>query len=115
MIGAPVYYAIRLAKGAPRCGAKVWRGPIIDPVTNEPLDRGDRWQAEINGTSVEPYSVVIEFDGVTGAPIVKGEVIDYTEYKYLCDVAAWAAQPGVDAPEREPRKAIDLNRIAPIF
>ncbi len=111
----PQYYAVRLVRGGVRVGVKVWRGPIMDPVTHEALDRGDRWQVEVNGEQVEPFSIIIELDGVSGEPVIKGERISITEYDYIKSVAAWAKTPGVDAPESEPRKAIDLNALPPIF
>lgn len=114
MIG-PFLYACRLVKDGPRCGVKVWLGPIMDPLTGEELDRGERWQAEINGQSVEPHTVIIEIDGQSGLPVVKGERIDEAEYAHLIAVSDWARLPGVDAPESNPRAPIDLGKIRPIF
>jgi len=110
-----IYYAVRLAKNGPRCGLKVLYGVPNDPVTGEPLDRSPRWQCWLNDESVEPWSVIMELDGVTQQPVINGELIDEAEYKYLCDVSQWASAHAPDSPEANPRRPIDLAAMKPIF
>lgn len=108
---APKMFAVRLTKSGPRCPLKVWYGTPSDPVTGEPLDRSPRWHCELSGVLIEPEALLMLVGDVA---YVKGEEVDAVEFKYLCDVAAWAAK-NPDAPEHDPRRAIDLNQLPPVF
>lgn len=109
---APKMYAARLAAKGPRVGVKVWYGVPLDPDTSEPLDRAARWQVTVSGEFIDPLQMLMLVGNVA---YIKGEEILPEEYKYLCDVAAWATAHAPDAPEASPRQAIDLNAAKPIF
>lgn len=49
-VPTPGFYRIRQGRGTVPSAVRIWLGPIIDPDTGETmLERGERWQASING------------------------------------------------------------------
>lgn len=108
----PRLFAVRLVKGGPRVGVGAWYGIPADPITGEPLDRAARWQVTVSGKFVDPLTLLMLVGDVA---YIKGDEISPQEYDYLMSIAAWAKRPGVNAPESDPRKAIDLNKLPPVF
>jgi hypothetical protein len=95
------FYKVRLVKGGPWCSARIWYGIPNDPLTGEPLDRGPRWQALRCGQDCDVYDLW---------PFCIANKIDEGEYNYLLSVEKWAIN-APDAPEADPRKAIDLLTV----
>lgn len=114
MIG-PFFYRVRLVKGAPWSAVKLWKGFSIDPDTLELLtERPFIWRAILNGEHVDVYDVVIEFDGITQMPVVKGEQVNEAEYEFLLGDHLWAKAHAPDEPAAKPRERVDMNSIPPI-
>lgn len=110
----PIFYKMRLAKGACVSVAKVWRGFPTDPDTFEVLtERPFIWRAVLNGEDVPIETVMIEFDPA-GVPVIKGDRCDEIEYLRLTETHLLAREHSLPWPEATPRKAIDLNRLEPI-
>lgn len=99
------FYRVKLVKNGPWCSARLWYGVPADPLTGEPLDRSPRWQALRAGNECALNDLW---------PWCHGNEIDKAEYNYLLSVEKWAVN-APDAPEHDPRKAIDLNKLQPIF
>jgi hypothetical protein len=50
-------YRIRLAKGGPFVGLRIWLGHALDPVTGEEMsERPMLWQCRLNGTQLVPVA-----------------------------------------------------------
>lgn len=110
----PAYYRITMVRGGPSVPCKIWYGCPLDPDTQEPLDRSPRWHCEAGGVLLDdPFRVIILIGDQP--PIVKGERIDEAEYQFLLADAAWCKQHDPEAPEAQPRKRVDLNKLPPIF
>lgn len=92
------YYRMRLRSGGALCGVRIWHGAPNDPVTGEELDRSHRWQAHVNGGS-------INLDRVW--PKCADEPVDEAEYHYLCTVHEWAKANAPDSPQANPMKRIN--------
>lgn len=86
---------MRLVRGGPLVGIKLWYGPSKDPITGETLDRSSWWHAEANG---EP----IEFDRVW--PQCAGEEISAKEYAFLRDRTQWAKRNDGYDPMANPKR-----------
>ncbi len=109
------FYKIRLAKGAPYSALKIWRGFPINPDDGSlMMDRPILWRAFLNGEDVPVEDHAIEFDQITTEPVIKGELISEDDYLLLMKTNLWAKEHKPDAPEANPRKAIDLNSLPPI-
>jgi hypothetical protein len=93
------HYRMRLVKGGPAVGVRVWHGPPHDPHTGEEMDRSWRWQAEING---EPADIGFVW------PACGREPIPAAEYAYLTEMARWAQRNAPASPAANPRRKIDL-------
>lgn len=122
----PHFFRVQLVKQGSPCGFKIWYGEPLDPVTGEPLDRSPRWQAELNGESVDPFIIVIDFAFPLGEPdypymgerchpLIKGEEITQDEYNYLVALHNHAVQYDPTMPEADPRKPVNLREMAPVL
>jgi hypothetical protein len=109
------YYAVRLVKNGPRVPLKIACISAQDPETGEDLDRSPVWRAWRNGDEVDIFHAIIDFDGLTMLPVVKGETIDEREYEHLLRLKQWAEKHAPDAPEANPRRPIDLGRMPSLF
>lgn len=108
-----LYYRVRRVKAGPLVPCKIWFGPPLDPVTGEEMDRAPRWQVEVSGKLIDdPFSVVHLIGNQE--PIIKGEQISKEEFEFLLSDAQWCREYEPDAPEANPTKPIDLNKMAPI-
>ncbi len=110
----PTYHKIRLVKGGPFCGLKVWYGVPIDPITGETLiERPAIWRAEVNGEQMPINDVAPQFADGTGH-VTRDGMISESEYLYYCNVTKWAVAYSPNDPYATPRKTIDMNKMEPI-
>lgn len=72
---------MRLVRGGPLVGVRIWHGPPLEPWTREEMDRAPRWNAEVNGMHAE-------LDRVW--PKCELYPIDEAEYRYLTESCGWA-------------------------
>lgn len=100
------WYKVRLVRGGPWVGVRVWFGPPLDPETGEELDRSPRWQAVQDGAFVDVWRL---WPGCALHPI------DEAEYAFRCARSEHAKRFAPHEPEASPTSAIDLNRLAPLF
>lgn len=102
------FYRIRLVKGAAWSAIKVWFGPPLDPDTGDILwERPCLWRCLINGQDDAIEAVMIELDGTTGLPVIKGDEISETDYLYHLKTYIWARDHAPDSPEAKPKQKID--------
>lgn len=99
------FYRTRLVKNGVWVPVKITYGPPRDPDTGETLDRSWRWTALRAGEEVDVFDV---WPGCSGAPITE------EEYEFQLADAAWARKYAPIDPKANPRKAVDLNAMAPI-
>jgi hypothetical protein len=101
------YYKTRLCRGGPWVPVVIRYEVTPDPYFPENImDRGAVWSAEVAG---EPVDV---FDAW---PLRCDEPIAESEFNYLMALAEWAEDNAPDAPEAQPRQAIDLHNMNPLF
>lgn len=98
---------MRLVRGGPLVGIRIWHGEPLEPWTREPMDRGPRWNAEINGMHGE-------LDRVW--PSCLRYPIDKAEYDYLTESCGWARQNDGFDPMGQPYKKTNWDDAsAPAF
>jgi hypothetical protein len=110
----PGHYRMRLVKRGPYVPAAIrlpcpmvpaGPGSGADPVDwCRPLDRPRHPVGEIDGRPVPAHDVWLY-----------AEPVDAAEYQYLREIREWAAACAPDAPEANPRRAIDLRTEPPPF
>lgn len=98
----PGYYATRLVRRGPEVAARIWMEPPIDPITKEPMDRPPMMLATLGGKPIDPHRLWV---------MVAGRTIDKAKFDYLSGVKTWAEQHAPDAPEANPKKAVDFNTL----
>lgn len=99
-------YRMRLVKGAVWSAIRIWFGPPHDPVTGEEMDRSHRWQASINGKTIDHITRVW--------PRVAEDSIDQAEYDRLMALQKWSEQHDPDGPFSNPAEPVDrLNAPLP--
>ncbi|MES2903244.1 MAG: hypothetical protein V4696_03580 [Pseudomonadota bacterium] len=94
------FYRMRLVRGGPLVGIRIWHGRPKDPLTGEIMDRSWRWQAEANG---DP----IDLDRVW--PACTGDEIASAEYDYLKRRTEHARQHDGFDPTANPRRRTNWN------
>ena len=100
------YYRRRLVKDGPWVAVKVWKGFPIDPVTGEMLfERPQMWRGLLNGDDVDIWDVW---------PECSGGKISEEEYVFILTRHLWAKVHDPTAPEANPRKPIDRNKMPAI-
>jgi len=98
------FYKMRLVRGGPPAGIRIFYGPPNDPVTGEVMDRGYRWQAEVNGT-------YMELDRVW--PACMRESIPEAEYRFMSKAQAHARAHDGFNPLGSPTKRVDWETATP--
>ncbi len=112
----PFFYKIRLAKGSVWSALKVWFGPPVDPINEQPMwDRSPIWRAFLNGEHVPIEDIMTEMDGVTGLPTIKGDACTEEDYLFYLRDHLWAKANKPDDPAANPRQKIDLNALPTLF
>lgn len=94
---------MRLVRGGPLVGIRIWYGAPLDPTvydprdpaTHAPMDRMHRWQALANGE-------LIDFDRVW--PACTGDPIEEREYLFLSERTKWAKANDAYDPAANPRR-----------
>ena len=103
----PGYFKMRLVKGGPEVAVHLRHGPAIDPVTGETLDRSFMWSVWVNGREdpkQDPWRVH-EY----------GRRIGKRMHDHMVAVAHWAENQAPGLPEANPRRRVDLNKMASLF
>lgn len=112
----PMFFKMRLVRGAAYSAVCVWKSCPTDPDTGETLyERPATWRCKINGQDDAVEAAMIEFDGTTNLPVIKGEPCDEAEYTFILKDHLYHKQYFPDAPQAKPRERIDLNRIPTLF
>ncbi len=93
----PGFYRVRMVRGGPFVGARIYRPCPVDPSHGDHLDRWPALCAEIDGESCSVDRVWL-----FGEPITAGE------FEYLRARSRFASNHRPDLPEAEPRKPVDL-------
>lgn len=89
------YYRMRLVRGGPLVGIRIWFGPPLEPWCREEMDRYWRWNAEANGEHVE-------LDRVW--PQSVSDEITEDEYRFLVERTKWAKRNDAFDPMSAPRR-----------
>lgn len=111
---APGFYKIRLTRGGPFVAARILHQPGRDPIDGTPLDRSYWWTAIIDGEPVAEPSTSAEEAGVFRIwPVCWS--IGEAEYDYLLANAKWAKAHAPHEPAANPRQAINLRNLDPVF
>jgi hypothetical protein len=98
------FYRMRLVRGGPLVGIRIWFGPPLEPWTREEMDRAPRWNAEVNNLHAE-------FDRVW--PACMRERIDEDEYRFLTDRCGWARMWDGFDPMGQPTKRVNWDDASP--
>lgn len=96
------FYRLKLRQGAPLCGVRIWHGPPRDPLTDEILDRGWRWQAEANGRYIEIERVW---------PRCAKDPIDRATYEKLAALTEHALAHNPADPMATPERKVDWGTM----
>lgn len=103
-----MFFKMRLVKGAAYSAVCVWKSCPTDPDTGEMLyERPETWRCKINGQDDAIEAVMIEFDGTTNLPVIKGEPCDEIEYRRILKTHTMAVEQNLPWPEAKPRVAIN--------
>lgn len=86
---------MRLTRGGPLVGIRIWFGPPLDPVTRDVMERYWRWNAEADGDH-------IDLDRVW--PQCVGDPVSESEYRFLKDRSQWARRNDAYDPKATPRR-----------
>lgn len=86
---------MRMVRGGPLVGVRIWYGQPLEPWTGEIMDRAHCWNAEVNGEWVELERVW---------PQCTGDAIDEDEYNFLSQRTDWARRNDAYDPLAQPRR-----------
>ena len=103
----PGHFKLRLVKKGPWVAAVVFRPCPLEIHVDAPWQWLDRWPrlcAEIDGRSADPERVR-DF----GRPITQAE------YLYMSAAAEWDRRHDPAAPAANPRQAMSLDEMRPLF
>jgi hypothetical protein len=106
----PGFYRLRLVKGGMPAPVRVELVGEFCPETGEPMEDIET-VVTVDGVK-QPFERIdrlIESINIGGQPVTEAE------YNYRLDVGQWAKAYAPDDPAADPRSAIDLNRMKPIF
>lgn len=101
----PGYYKRKLVKGGVFVPARIWMFQEIDEETGELLS-DELLQCEVNGTYADPEDA---WSWICANPIRE------QEFHYLTARIEHAVRHEPDDAFADPRKAIDLNAVPPMF
>lgn len=93
-----------MVRGGAPAGVRIFYGPPLDPVTGEEMDRGHRWQAQVNGQYEELERVW---------PACMREPIDEAEYRFMVRASEHARKHDGYSPLGQPRKRVDWDSATP--
>lgn len=96
-------FRIKLVRAGPWVAAEIRR-----------CDAG-RWQAWIDGKALHPSHADPALAGDVFAVWHYGEMITRSEHDFLVKAARWARAHAPDRPEANPRRAIRVGSLPPIF
>lgn len=102
------YFRYRLGSGQPYIGVRVLFGPPTDPYTGEELDRGWRWQLEIQGDRYLPSGEAHDWNRHWPACAQPENAITEAEYRGYIAKQAWARQHAPKSAFAEPGRKVDL-------
>lgn len=99
------YYRMKLVRGGPFVGIRIWHGAPREPWTGDIMDRAPCWNAQANGEW-------IDFERVW--PVCTADPIDEATYRELCALKRDALAAG-DAYSAfaTPKKAVDWSTATP--
>jgi hypothetical protein len=108
----PGLYRVKLVKNGPWVPARIIHAAARDPLTGERLDRSWYWSTEINGELVadpspDPGRARVDDVWLSGRPIT------LNEFRFLEQQLEFDRQFAPAAAD--PRRAIDVRAIPPIF
>lgn len=95
---------MRLVRGGPLCGVRIWHGLPLEPWTREEMDRAPRWNAEVNGMHAELERVW---------PACMRDPIDEPEYRHLTGVCQWARMWDGFDPMGQPTRRTNWDDATP--
>lgn len=95
------FYKRRLVRGGPWVGARIWREPEIDFVTEKPGGR-DILQCEVGDRRSDPLA---EWPRLCSHPIPEAE------YRHRTATAKWTKDYAPHEPEARPDQPINWNRV----
>jgi hypothetical protein len=97
-------YKVKLVKGGPPCGLRLWYGSPVDPLTGEEMDRSPRWNATLNGREqVDPFRFW---------PACARDPISEADHLHICRLSA-TMDP--NDPYFDPRRPMDPGKAPPPF
>lgn len=96
------FFKVRLVKGGPWVGARIWREAQREPVLGA-LTGNDILRCEIGETLADPLH---HWESMIRNPIQE------SDYRYLIETARWAREHAPDEPEANPMAPIDWNKVA---
>lgn len=110
----PGFYKIKLTKGGVFVPARLIHQPGRDPVDGSLLDRSYWWTAIIDGDQVAEPSINPIEAGVFRIWPICWE-IDEREYDYMLANAEWTRAHAPHEPAANPRQAVDIRQLDPVF
>lgn len=106
---SPGLFKLRYRKGGPWVPAEIVFGPPREPAEpGHELDRAPRFWLWLDGRYIDDNDLLHRVWQY-------GRPIERAEYDYLCAVGAHARSYSTRAPEANPDRRADLNRMKPLF
>ena len=104
---APGYWAIKLVRNGPEVAAAIFLRAYVEETDADDarMERTPYFEAFIDGRQVPVDQVWLR----------RGRVIPEAEYRYLLSLSAWARDNAPNEPIANPKQAVDLNTLRPIF
>jgi hypothetical protein len=106
------YWRYRLGSGQPFIGIRIVFGPPLDPYTGEEIDRGWRWQVEIQGDRYLPTGESHDFNRHWPACAQPENVITEAEYHGYIAKQRWAREHAPNSSYAELGRKRDLLSLS---